>query len=136
MKKLIVTAAFLLVANIGIAQTQAFKDDVKRLINVSANMGSAQLEAGKKQILPMIPAEKHEAFSKEFDGLMAGYMADVEKFYLAEFTHEEVKQILKFHDSPVGKKVAQKTVVLSERMMSQMQEMGMKVQEIMMKYMQ
>ena len=136
MKKLIVTAALLLVANLGIAQTQEFKNDVKRMITISGAAGSSQIEMAKKQVMPMIAADKQEAFSKEFDALLTGFMTEIEKFYLTEFTHDDIKQILKFYDSPVGKKMTQKATALSERIAPQTQELGGKVQELVMKYMQ
>ncbi len=61
MKKLILAFAFLLVANLGMAQSkEAFKADVLKMIQVTGSAG--QMKLAKEQILQMIPKEKHAAF--------------------------------------------------------------------------
>jgi hypothetical protein len=59
----------------------------------------------KKQVSGMIPADKKEAFLKDFDALMKPFQDKQEQFYLKEFTADEIKQIIKFYESPLGKKL-------------------------------
>lgn len=134
MKKLVFAVAFILTANFGMAQDAAFKNDVKKLLELSG--ASAQMDVAKKQVIAMIPAEKQEAFLKEFEESLKPVVAVQENFYLNEFTHDDVKQMIKYYETPVGKKLAQKSVKLTEANMAVLQEWTMELQGIMMKYMQ
>ena len=79
MKKLILAFAFLLVANLGMAQNKdAFKADVLKMIQLTGSAG--QMKMAKDQILKMIPQEKHAAFLVEFESTLPALydkMADV-----------------------------------------------------------
>ncbi|RZJ59840.1 MAG: DUF2059 domain-containing protein [Flavobacterium sp.] len=132
MKKLIVTALFLLVANLGMAQAQAFKDDVQKLLRLSG--ASSQVDVAKKQIITMIPAAKQEAFLKDFNASLTPLFEAQEKFYMAEFTHDDVKKMITFYETPVGKKMAEKSSKLTEATMPVIQQWSMSLQEIIMKY--
>lgn len=134
MKKLLFVVAFILAANAGMAQDAAFKADVKKLLQLSG--ANAQLEVAKKQVTAMIPAAKQTEFAKEYEKVIQPAIEAQEKFYLTEFTPEDVKQIIKFYESPVGKKIAEKATKQAESNMQTMQEMGMEMQGLMMKYMQ
>ena len=52
------------------------------------------------------------------------------------YTQEELKQIIKFYNSPVGKKIAMSSGELYKETTSAGQEWGMGLQSTMMKYMQ
>jgi len=134
MKKLLIAVAFLFVANFAVAQDAAKTADVKKLLQLSG--ANAQMEVAKKQVLAMIPKEKQEAFMKEFDASLKPISESQETFYLTEFTTDEIKQIIKFYESPVGKKVAEKSVKQAEGNMTKMQEWSVEMQGILMKYMQ
>ena len=132
MKKLFISAVFVLVANLAIGQTQAFKDDVKKLVTVSGALAEADI--AKKQILTMVAADKQEAFIKDFNASLTPIFAAQESFFLAEFTHEEVKQLIKFYETPVGKKLAEKKGKQTESIMPAFQQWSMGLQEMIMKY--
>ena len=57
---------------------------------------TAQMESAKKQIMAMIPNEKHEQFNKDFEATMPGFYDKIADIYLKEYTHQEVKEMLKF----------------------------------------
>ncbi len=135
MKKLVVTAVFILAVYTGTAQTQAFKDDVKRVVRITQDT-EFEMASAKEQMLPMIAADKQEAFLKEFENLMATMNAAVEKFYFANYTHDEVKQMLKYYDSPIGKKVTGNASKLNMEIGATAEEVGNKLNEMMMRYMQ
>ena len=134
MKKLLLIVAFVLTANAGFAQTDAFKADVKKFMELAGS--TAQMEMAKKQVMSMIPADKQEAFSKEFEASLKPILEKQQKFYLTEMTHDEIKAAIKFYESPVGKKIAEKSVKLNEQMIPEIQSWSMELQGIMMKYMQ
>lgn len=133
MKKIILTLALIAVTQISFAQ-DAFKNDVKKLVEVSG--GTAQIEVAKKQIITMIPQDKQTAFLKEFDATMPGYFQGFYDFYMKEYTHDDVKAMLKFYESPVGKKINSKAGPMAEMTIAAAQTWGTELQAIIMKYMQ
>lgn len=133
MKKLLLTFALVLISQISFAQ-DAFKNDVKKLLEASG--ATAQIDVAKKQILPMIPEAKQAEFLKEFDASMPSYFEKFYDFYMKEYTHEEIKTMLKFYDSPVGKKINSKAGTMAELTISAAQTWGTELQGILMKYMQ
>lgn len=133
MKKLLLTFALVLVTQMTFAQ-DAFKNDVKKLLEASGT--SAQIDVAKKQILPMIPEAKQAEFLKEFDASLPNYFQKFYDFYMKEYTHEEVKAMLKFYDSPVGKKINSKAGAMAELTIAASQTWGVELQGILMKYMQ
>lgn len=135
MKKLILAFAFLLVANLGMAQAKdAFKTDVLKMIQLTGSAG--QMKMAKDQILKMIPQEKHAAFLVEFEATLPSLYDKMAAVMMTEYTHDDVKAILKFYETPVGKKMTEKAGVLAEKNMTASQEWAMGLQGIMMKYMQ
>lgn len=133
MKKIVLTIAFIAITQISFAQ-DAFKNDVKKLIEASG--ATAQIDVAKKQIITMIPEAKQAAFLKEFDATMPGYFEKFYEFYMKEFTHDEVKTMLKFYESPVGKKINSKAGAMAEMTIAAAQTWGTELQSIVMKYMQ
>jgi hypothetical protein len=134
MKKLIVTFALVLVANFGMAQANdAFKKDVMKMIELT---GSAnQMKMAKDQILKMVPKEKQAAFLVEFDATMPSLYDKLAGVYMQEYTHDDVKAILKFYETPIGKKMTEKAGVIAEKNVAASQEWAMGLQGMMMKYM-
>lgn len=134
MKKIIVTFAFVLATQVGFAQDAAFKSDVKKVIEMTG--ASAQIDVAKKQILGMIPEAKQAAFLKDFEATMPSYFDKVADVYMKEYTHADIKEMIKFYESPVGKKITSKAGILTEKTMEAAQTWGAELQGIMMKYMQ
>ena len=134
MKKLFFAFVFILAAQLTFAQDDAYKADVKKMMELTGS--TAQMEMAKKQVMAMIPADKQEAFSKEFEASLKPVLEEQQKFYMTEFTHAEIKELIKFYSSPLGKKLAEKNTKLAEQNIQTMQEWSMELQGIMMKYMQ
>lgn len=134
MKKLFFVFALVLVANLGSAQTNdAFKADVMKILKVT---GSSQIKMIKNQVLKMVPAEKQAAFLVEFEATMPSYYDKIAEVYMKEYTHDDIKQMLKFYESPIGKKITEKADSLMEKSAAAAQDWGVGLQGIMMKYMQ
>ncbi len=135
MKKIVLTFALVLAAQIGMAQTnEAFKKDVLKVIEVTGS--ASQMKLAKDQILKMIPKEKQTAFLVEFDASLPSLYDKIAKVYMEEYSHNDIKQILKFYETPVGKKMTEKAGVIAEKNMAASQEWGSSLQGMMMKYMQ
>lgn len=133
MKKLFFTLVVVLTAQLGTAQS-TFKDDVIKFLQISGS--NAQMDVAKKQILGMIPEAKHAEFNKEFDATMPSFYDKVAEVYMKEYTHDDLKQMIKFYESPIGKKISTKAGTIYEQSMLVGQEWGMELQGILMKYMQ
>lgn len=134
MKKLLFAVAFMLIAQVGMAQDAAFKADAVKFLNISGT--ASTFEIMTKDLVKNVAAEKQAAFKKELDASiqdLIGKMADV---YMTEFTHDDIKAMIKYYESPVGKKAASKTGVLFEKGQVAGQEWGAGLQGVMMKYME
>lgn len=133
MKKIILAFTFVLTAQFVSAQDAAFKADVMKVIKMSG--ATAQMDSAKKQIMAMVPEAKQAEFSKDFEATMPAFYDKVAAIYMKEYTHDDVKEMLKFYESPVGKKIAEKAGIMFEQSMLAGQEWGAGLQELMMKYM-
>jgi hypothetical protein len=134
MRKIILTFALILVAQLSMAQDEAFKKDVMRVIEM--NGSNAQMKLAKDQILKMIPAEKQAAFLVEFDATLPSFYDKMAKVYMETYTKEDIKAMIAFYESPVGKKMSAKAGELAEKSQAAAQEWGQGLQGMMMKYMQ
>ena len=84
----------------------------------------------------MIPEDKQTAFLVEFDALIAKANESTAKIYMEEYTKEDIKAMLAFYESPVGKKMAEKAEVIAEKSQASMMELQGEIQSLVMKYMQ
>ncbi|VXB45196.1 conserved exported hypothetical protein [Flavobacterium sp. 9AF] len=133
MKKILVTLVVVLAAQFAIAQ-DAFKADVLKVLKASGS--AAQMEIAKEQIMNNIPESKRADFSKDFDASLPSLYDKMAKVYMEVYTHDDIKKMLEFYNSPVGKKIAEKASELTKKNMDASQEWGMELQGMMMKYMQ
>jgi hypothetical protein len=134
MKNFLLTLGLVFTTTIVFAQDKPSKEDVLQVIEKSGTSG--QLNAAKKQLLSMIPSDKHAAFIVEFDGLMKKANDATADIFIAEYTKEDIKQMLAFYNSPTGKKIAEKAETIAEKSQESMMSLQGEIQSIMMKYMQ
>ncbi|WP_306353977.1 DUF2059 domain-containing protein [Flavobacterium sp. '19STA2R22 D10 B1'] len=113
MKKLLLSLVVICVAQVSFAQDAAFKADVLKYLDVSG--ASSNISMITKQYVKNVPADKQGEFVKDLDGAIKELMSKTADMYMTEFTHDDVKAILKFYESPVGKKLSSKTEVLAEK---------------------
>lgn len=124
---------------ISIAQTEvqdsAKIEDIKKMfklfdIDKTMDMMMEGMKAGAKQSFKADEKLKnHEAsFDKlmdfitiEIKDIMKSYQSDVILIYDKNFTHEEIKDINKFYESPTGKKMLSKMPELMKDVMQTMQ---------------
>lgn len=133
MKKLLFVFAFALVSQLGFSQ-EDFKADVMRVIEMSGS--NATINAAKGQVLAMVPSDKQAEFIKEFDAIMNSISEQQAKNFMEVYTHDDVKEMIKFYESPVGKKMQEKAPILAEKAMAMQQANAMQIQSLVMKYMQ
>ena len=133
MKKIFITTAFFFIANFAMAQ-DAFKADVLKVIQQSG--AAAPMQMAKEQVMANIPLTKRADFSKEFDATLPALYEEIAKVYMEVYTHEDIKQMLKFYESPIGKKIASSMGEITKKSTAVGQEWGMELQSVMMKYME
>lgn len=134
MRKIILTLGLILVANLGMAQDDQFKKDVMQVIEMSGS--AAQMKIAREQILKMVPADKQAAFLIEFDASLPALYDKLVKVYTDVYTKEDIKAMIAFYETPVGKKMTSKAGELAEKSQAAGQEWGQSLQGMMMKYMQ
>jgi hypothetical protein len=132
MKKVFLSIAFVLIAQMSFAQDSSFKADVLKLISISGADG--QINIIKPQILNMISKDKQENFSKEFDASIPSLHNKMAKIYMEVYTPEDIKGMIAFYESPIGKKMNEKAGELGQKTMQAGQEWGQELQAIMAKY--
>lgn len=134
MKKLIVTFALVLLAQVGFSQDEAFKKDVLKVIEMSG--AANQMKSAKTQILQMVPKEKQAAFILDFDATMPALYDKIASIYMETYTKEDIKAMMAFYDSPVGRKINEKAGNILEKTQVAGKEWSEELQGLMTKYMQ
>lgn len=86
------------------------------------------------QFSGMVAEDKKEALIADIKATFPELYSAMAKIYMEEFTHSEIKEILAFYATPIGKKLAEKTGDLSKKGMIAGQAWGMKLQGIIQKY--
>lgn len=132
MKKIVLSIAFLIISQLTIAQDVNFKTEVLKLISISG--ADAQIKIVKPQILNMIPENKKENFSKEFDASIPSLLDKMATIYMEIYTVDDIKAMIVFYESPVGKKMSEKAAELGQKSMQAGQEWGQELQGIIAKY--
>ncbi len=134
MKKIVLAFAFMLITQLGFAQDEASKKDIMKVLEVSG--ATAQIKLVKDQILKMVPTEKQAAFIIEYDATLPALYDKMAQVYIETYTKEDIKAMLAFYESPIGKKITAKTAEIAEKNIPATQEWSQGLQGMMMKYMQ
>lgn len=132
MKKVILSIVFVLIAQMCISQDVNFKADVLKLISISG--ADAQINILKPQVLKIIPDDKKENFSKEFDASVVVLEDKMAKIYMEIYTPEDVKGMIVFYESPIGKKMNDKAAELGQKSLQVGQDWGVELQGLIAKY--
>ena len=115
----------------GFAQDDAFTADTKKLMKITSVSAFADIIS---QMGATVSSDKKEAFTKEANLTLDGLMDKMAAVYMEEFTHDEVKEILAFYTTPTGKKMAEKSMVISQKGITIGQAWGIELQGIASKY--
>lgn len=115
----------------GFAQDDAFESDTKELMKITSIAAFSDVI---DQMGAMVSADKKDAFTEEASLTLEGVIDKLAVIYMEEFTHDEVKDLLAFYATPTGKKMAEKTMILSQKGMGVGQTWGVELQGIAGKY--
>jgi len=132
MKRLFVLIAILGMTQMSVAQSdnKAFKEDAMKLIKVSNNA----VEASFSQVYAMIPDENLDAFKKELKPIMDNYYEKMAVISMDVYTHEEVKKLLEFYNSKLGKKFIEAQTEITKKAMRMGQELSAEIMPVVQKY--
>lgn len=133
MKKIVLAFAMMLVCQFSFAQ-DAFKNDTKKYMNLSGQMKTFELLTN--ELVSNVVESKRPDFEKELKASMLVLVDKMADMYMTEFTHDDVKKLIQFYESPIGKKLSDKSEVLFEKGQKVGEEWSVGLQGLMMKYMQ
>ena len=133
MKKILVVCLFLMVVSFTQAQENSeYKNETIEFLKTTG--AGAAFENAITQIGAMVPETNRAAYINEAQGTLVGLYDKLAELYMGEFTQEEIKQLVVFYKTDLGKKLANKQLSLTQKAMSFGQTWGMEVQEIAKKY--
>ena len=129
--KLLFVSALLLIGFTVFAQTGPFEADILKMLQINGSKGNTDAIFGQivtrfKAAKPEVTEEKWAALKKDvFDAEVAELNKMLIPVYKKHFTPEEVKAILAFYDSPVGKKLAEQSPLITSESMQITQQWAM-----------
>jgi hypothetical protein len=133
MKKILFVCLFIVaVAQIQAQDNSTFKSETIEFIKVTG--AAAAFENAIDQIGAGVTMENREAYTKEANGTLDGLYSKMAELYMEEFTQDEIKELVEFYNTDLGKKLAEKQLGLTQKAMMFGQSWGMEVQTIAQKY--
>ena len=132
MKKVILLVAFVIAFAVQAQDNAVFKNDAIELIKITGV--DAAFEDAITQIGVKVADEKKEAYVKEAKGTLGVLYSSMANLYMKEFTHAEIKELIAFYSTDLGKKLSLKQSVIGQKSISIGQHWGFDVQGIAQKY--
>lgn len=110
-----------------------YKSTLKKMIEVSGS--SAAFKSAITQIIVMfkqnytnVPSDVWDEFEKEFSKTSVDDLVELlAPIYHKHLTVDDLKKIIEFYQTPVGKKYAEKTPMITQESMMAGQEWGKKI---------
>jgi hypothetical protein len=136
MKKLIVVISFLIISSGEIfGQADSYKVTLKKMLEVAGT--EATFKVAIKQMFEMFKQQKTNVpdsfwvdFEKEFSTASMDDLVDMlSPIYQKHISEADLKKIIEFYQTPVGKKYAEKTPLIMQESMQVGQQWGMKIGE-------
>ncbi|GGZ89092.1 DUF2059 domain-containing protein [Algibacter mikhailovii] len=128
-------ASLVLIA-VSFCQAQENSEFKKETVEFIKTTGAgAAFENAITQIGTMVPEANKAAYLNEAQGTLGDIYGQIAELYMTEFTQEEIKALVVFYETDLGKKLAEKQLDLTQRAMSFGQAWGAKVQKIAQKHM-
>jgi hypothetical protein len=133
MKKNIVLFLTLVCIQFSFAQhDEELKKDALKVIELSG--ATFQLQQTKNQLLKMVPKDKQADFITDFNASLPAVYEKFAKMYMKIYTKEDLKAMIDFYETPVGKKMRANTEEIVIRSQGISQEWMSELQELLTKY--
>ena len=120
MRNLFIISLFLVFSATAMAQSTQSKHLAPILVGPSLDPMSEPMKG-------YVSAADIPAFEKDIKGVRTELINEFAKIYSTEFTAQEIKELLKFYQSPVGKKLAEKSPVFTQKGMAVGQKLLMPI---------
>ena len=132
MKKLLLVCMLIVVFATQAQDNIDFKSETVEFLKITG--AGAAFENAIAQIGAGVSEENKEAYTQEANGTLIGLYDKMAELYMAEFTQEEIGELVSFYNTDLGKKLAEKQLGLTQKAMSFGQSWGMEVSGIAQKY--
>lgn len=134
MKKLLLVCLFMIATanQINAQNDLEFKKETIEFIKLTG--AGAAFENAIAQIGFKVSEANKKAYTEEANSTLIGLYEKMADLYMAEFEQDEIKELVKFYHTDLGKKLAEKQLGLTQKAMMFGQSWGMEVQEIAQKY--
>ena len=131
-KVLIATIISLFVTDISSAQESQYDKDVKRFLEINGSKQNmepivTQMMAQFKMMKTGVPDEFWSRAEKNMIADLDNRLLKVVPIYKSQFSHEEIKGLIAFYESPLGKSFIEKSVKLLPQTMQIGQQWGMEI---------
>ncbi|WP_303316542.1 DUF2059 domain-containing protein [Flavivirga abyssicola] len=132
MKKILFVCMLMLTITVKAQENTEFKDVTVKFIKLTG--AGAAFENIIGQIGAGVSEANKEAYTKEANKTLEPLYVKMADIYMAEFTIEEIKALVAFYETDLGKKLSEKQLDLTQKAMTYGQSWGMEVQGIAQKY--
>lgn len=132
MKKIVLVCLFLTALATQAQDNADFKTETVEFLKITG--AATAFENAIAQIGAGVSETNKEAYTSEAMGTLDGLYDKMADLYMAEFTQDEIRELVVFYNTSLGKKLAEKQVGLSQKAMMFGQSWGMEVSAIAQKY--
>ncbi|OBX21854.1 MULTISPECIES: DUF2059 domain-containing protein [Bizionia] len=132
MKTLFSVLVLFLTLSISAQEPTEFKKQTMEFIGLTGATGA--FGDAIAQIGAMVPEANKAAFTKEANGTLDKLYGQLAEVYMEEFTQDEIKELVAFYKTDLGKKLASKQSLLTQKGMMLGQSWGMEVGQIAQKH--
>lgn len=132
MKKILLVCLFMVAIATQAQDSANFKKETIEFIKITG--AASAFESAIAQIGAGVSEENKEAYTNEANGTLDGLYEKMAELYMEEFTQDEIKELVAFYNTDLGKKLAEKQLSLTQKAMMFGQSWGMEVSGIAQKY--
>jgi len=133
MKKILLACLFIVtVTQIQAQDNSTFKSETVEFLKITG--AAAAFENAIDQLGASVATENREAYTKEANSTLDGLYSKMADLYMKEFNEDEIKELVAFYNTDLGKKLAEKQLGLTQKAMMFGQSWAMEVQGIAQKY--
>ncbi|MFH6767381.1 DUF2059 domain-containing protein [Gaetbulibacter aquiaggeris] len=132
MKKILLVCMLMVVFATQAQDNIDFKSETVEFLQITG--AGAAFENAIAQIGAGVSEENKEAYTQEANGTLIGLYDKMADLYMAEFSQDEIRELIAFYNTDLGKKLAEKQLGLTQKAMSFGQSWGMEVSAIAQKY--
>ena len=133
MRKLVAIFIFLMITvTISAQENPEFKNQTIEFLKLTGT--GAAFENAIGQIGATVPELDRVAYTEEANTTLDGLYSKMADLYMKEFTPDEIKELVAFYNTDLGKKVSSKQMALSQQAMMLGQAWGGEIQQIAQKH--